>query len=116
MTHDGNEIVEIYRAKNLIEAHAIRLKMEQEGIPVSIANENLQGIVGEIAMGWSTSPKLMVKRDDANRARTLIDQLTAARSSQGDEELACFECGSPMGSGTVCPKCGWSYGEVEPPQ
>lgn len=56
---DKMELVEIYRARNLPEAHVIRLMMEREGIAVSISNEMLQGIVGEIAMGWSTSPRLL---------------------------------------------------------
>ena len=106
------ELVEIYRAKNLPEAHVIRLMMEREGIDVSISNETLQGIVGEIAMGWSTSPQVLVKQQDVDAARMLleshVDHALRPDSPTDEESLKCFACGIVMDGNSVCSACGWS--------
>lgn len=111
------ELVEIYRAKNLPEAHVIRLMMEREGIDVSISNETLQGIVGEIAMGWSTSPRVLVKQQDVEAARMLleshVDHALRPDSPTDEESLKCFACGIVMDGNSVCSACGWSYGDEQ---
>ena len=111
------ELVEIYRAKNLPEAHVIRLMMEREGIDVSISNETLQGIVGEIAMGWSTSPQVLVKQQDVEAARMLleshVDHALRPDSPTDEESLKCFACGIVMDGNSVCSACGWSYGDEQ---
>lgn len=108
MTPD-DDIVEVYRARNLIEAHSIRLMLESEQIPVTIGNEILQGVVGEIAMGWSSSPQLLVRERDALRARTLIAESMARSTSRDEESLACLNCGAAMDSNSVCMACGWTF-------
>ncbi len=115
MAEPSVHIDEIYRARNLPEAHAIRLLMEREGIAVSISNETLQGIVGETAMGWATSPRLMVKRQDAERARILLashtDRVALPGRSTSEDSVICLACGAMMDDNSACPACGWSYGE-----
>jgi membrane protease YdiL (CAAX protease family) len=109
------DVVEIYRARNLPEAYAIRLLMESEGIAVSISNEILQGIVGETAMGWSTSPRLLARRQDAERARILLanhtDRVALSGRSTSEDSGICLACGTVMDDDSDCPACGWSYGE-----
>jgi membrane protease YdiL (CAAX protease family) len=89
--------------------------LEREGIIVSISNETLQGIVGEVAMGWSTSPRLMVAKQDAVRARNLVlgfeGHVSQAESTASDDSLTCFACGALMNRESVCPDCGWTYGD-----
>lgn len=120
MSPASDDIVEIYRAKNLPEAHAIRLFMESEGVAVSISNETLQGIVGETAMGWATSPRLLVTRSDLERAQKLLaSHLAQARSrdpSLTEDALTCLACGAVMHGDLDCPACGWGYGDgqIEP--
>jgi hypothetical protein len=113
---NSHDPVEVYRARNLPEAHAIRLLLEREGILVTVANETLQGIVGEVAMGWSTSPILLVRQQDVEAARTLLANCQEQfgrpnnlRASSDDDALACLACGTLIGSGDVCPACGWRY-------
>jgi membrane protease YdiL (CAAX protease family) len=115
MSERDLELVEIYRAKNLPEAHIIRLMMEQEGIDVSISNETLQGILGEIAMGWSTSPRVLVKQQDTEAARKVLlshaDHAIREEGPTDEDSLKCFACGNLMGDSSVCATCGWSYGD-----
>ena len=47
-----DELVELYRARGLAEAHALRIQLEEEGIAAQVDNEMLQGIVGEVPGGW----------------------------------------------------------------
>lgn len=118
MSDHADEIVEIYRARNLPEAHAIRLLMEREEIVVSIANEILQGIIGETAMGWSTSPRLMVKQQDAERARAILlrhlEHTKHEQRSMSEDVVKCLACGAVMNGDAECAACGWTYGEAEP--
>jgi len=117
------EIVEIYRAASFAEAHAIRLAVEQAGIACVVDGEDLQGALGELPMGWATSPRLLVKSSDAIAARKLIDAAevgphesgkqsgaaTSDSSEAAEETLACLACGKPMSATTDRCSCGWTY-------
>ncbi len=116
-----HNLVEVYRAKNVPQAVAFRQALEDAGIHVVIDNDFLQGAVGELPLGWTTAPRIVVARDDASRARQIIEhwEETASRTAadaQHDADIdACLACGSIMPTDSdACPKCGWSYdtGEV----
>src|SRR5262245_2389661 len=92
------QLVEIYRALNLPQAHALRMVLEGEGVPVLIDGEMLQGAVGDLPLGWVTSPRLLVQESQADAAREIL-----RREEQRDRELEeedgpgdaprCMECG-----------------------
>ena len=117
------EIVEIYRAASFAEAHAIRLALEESGIACVVDGEDLQGALGELPMGWATSPRLLVKSPDAVAARKVIDAApsvppdsgfapgaAATDTSQAPEgTLACLACGQPMSATMDRCSCGWTY-------
>src|SRR2546430_1150747 len=54
------EWVEVYRAKNAVEAHIVAGALENAGIEVQIDGEALVGGVGILPPGWSTSPRVLV--------------------------------------------------------
>lgn len=66
--------VEIYRAANVSEAHAARLALESAGIRARVEGEVLQGAMGELPLGWSTSPRIIVAIEDADNAREILKQ------------------------------------------
>lgn len=112
MNHLPNDPVELYRARGLPEAHAIRVALEEEGIPVRIDNELLQGAVGELPMGWNTAPRIMVERSHAESALRILDgylQQTAPSEETEYQSDRCLACGASMREFDVCPKCGWSF-------
>jgi hypothetical protein len=111
MTEANDDLIELYRANGLPEAHGIRLLLEEQEISVWIDNELLQGVVGELPMGWNTAPRLMVRREDEERAQAILDHFFDNRSDQAEETTQglCLACGQQMGDASVCPKCGWSY-------
>ncbi len=112
MDHLPNDPVELYRARSLPEAHAIRVALEEEGIAVRIDNELLQGVVGEVPFGWTTAPRIMVERSQEETARRILDeylQQTTHTEETEDQPDRCLACGATMGEADVCPRCGWSF-------
>ena len=107
--------VEVYRARNIAQAHLLKGLLENEGIPAQVENDLLQGAVGDIPMGWATAPRILVEVHNALRARTIVEEFDATQAaSQGDEEdvSRCLACGKPMAEDEDrCPACGWSYEE-----
>jgi hypothetical protein len=111
--------VEVYRAKNLPQAHAIRISLEDLGIQVQIEGELLQGAIGELPIGWTTAPRILVEESQAGSAREIIDCIDAELMDVPEEEAEnevtrCLACGTVMADGTPkCPSCGWSYQGTE---
>lgn len=68
------KFVEAYRAAHPIQAHALRMALEEAGIRVIIENEALQGAIGDVPPGWSSAPRLMVEESQLATARAIINQ------------------------------------------
>jgi hypothetical protein len=68
------KLVEVYRAKDSPKAHLLKLALEEAGIPAVVEGDLLQGAVGEIPVGWSTAPRIVVEETDAMRARQILEQ------------------------------------------
>lgn len=66
------QLVEVYRAKNVPQAHILRSALEEAGIRVFVEGEMLQAAMGEVPFGWQTAPRLMVAASDFAQARELI--------------------------------------------
>lgn len=110
MSADPHDKVELYRARSLPEAHALRNLLEVEGIPAGVENELLQGALGDLPLGWATAPRVVVERGRESEARALLAEFLT-RPSDGEETAShCLACQAEMGSGDVCPVCGWTYG------
>lgn len=118
---DESRFVEVFRAKDSPQAVILKQLLEDHDIPVMVEGELLQGVVGELPMGWSTSPKLLVEESHADAARELIlgyegqeiDRVRAEPdedSSDADDENVCLSCGKAMSEvENKCAACGWSY-------
>jgi nitrogen fixation protein len=71
--------VEIYAARDLLHAYMLKAALEEEGIHVEIDNEHLQTAAGELPLGWSTAPRILVDESDAPRAVEILEALEASR-------------------------------------
>ena len=115
MTASHPEFVEVYRPKNLMQAHAIRMALEDAGINVHIEGEILQSAVGELPLGWDTLPRIVVEESQVTNAREIVERLdanmAAAKSDDDtDEGTRCLACGVVMGeTETTCVSCGWTF-------
>jgi hypothetical protein len=67
---DPHEVITVYRAQNATEAYIIRNALEAEGIQCQVAetNDPLAGLP-------LAAPDVLVHVSDADRARTIIEQL-----------------------------------------
>jgi len=117
---DDVRFVEVFRARDT--PHALMLKhlLEDHDIPVMVEGELLQGVVGELPMGWATSPRLLVDELQEETARELIRRHEVREIARGktetlqgegeDDEDRCLSCGAPMKEEDQnCSSCGWSY-------
>jgi hypothetical protein len=113
------KFVEVYRARNLPEAHSIRIALEESGIRVQIEGELLQGGIGDLPPGWATAPRILVEESQIAAARKIIEKAetqATSRSDDGepDEAIRCLACGKLMAEGeTLCRACGWTYQSEE---
>jgi hypothetical protein len=117
---DPLDLVEVYRAKNNMQAALFQQALEEAGIRVTVENGLLTS--GSIDLiGWATNPRIMVEAKDEDSARQIIEQsehletVGAQARDAGEDFAACLACGAPMPAGVVvCPVCGWTYGRQEP--
>ena len=77
---EEREIVEVYVARDNIEAQFLRGLLEDSGIEVRVVGEGLHGLTGGLPSGYSTAPRLWVRRKDAERARKVIAEYEASSS------------------------------------
>ena len=108
------KFVEVYRARNLPQAHAIRIALEDAGIAVQLEGELLQGAVGDLPIGWATAPRILVEESQVRAAREIIETADAQEISQSGEEdyqdeNRCLACGAAMGDLAKCLACGWTF-------
>jgi hypothetical protein len=114
MPSPNPKFVEIYRARNLPQAHAIRIALEEAGIAVQVEGELLQGALGDLPIGWPTAPRILVEESQVPAAREIIEIADAQEVSQPgaddyEDENHCLACGAAMGDAAKCPACGWTF-------
>jgi hypothetical protein len=78
-------LVEVYRAKDSLQAHLLRSALEAAGIHALVEGDLLQGAVGELPVGWSSAPRIMVEEHDATRARTLLERWESSGPSKASD-------------------------------
>jgi hypothetical protein len=63
--------------------HLLRSALEGAGIRALIEGNLLQGAVGEIPAGWTTSLRIMVEERDAAHARALLERWGTLQAAEG---------------------------------
>ena len=106
-----DHVLELYRARNLIEAQALLALLETAGITARVAGEDLQGSFGTI--GWAFSPRVMVKAENEAEAKIILANFIPEFGFSGhdlvDSSDPCLSCGAGMELKRTCPQCGWTY-------
>lgn len=109
---DFDTPVVLYTARELYEAQAVHDALEEQGIPSRIEGESLIGVLGDVPLGSTTAPRVMVREADQPAAKAILDELVKSfRQSQaeGKTDQVCLSCGAEMIGVDKCPKCGWTY-------
>ena len=69
--------VEIFRAANSQHAQMLRQMLEERGIKAYIVNEALQTAGGDLPLGWTAAPRILVGEEDAVKGRLIAEQFDA---------------------------------------
>ena len=101
-----NDPVELHRTTNLVQAHTLVAALLDASIVAHIDNEYLQGVVGEVAAGWSTLPRVLVARHALPAATVVLEQFLKTASQP--LLTACPNCEAELDDPTRCVACGWT--------
>jgi len=110
-------LVEVYVAANVLDAHTVQAALEEAGIPAFVDQENLQNTFGDLQ--GETAPRLLVDESQADAARALIAKVEHNQSFRGDDEGAgdeqtCLRCGKRLAPNEeTCSACGWSFRQAD---
>lgn len=77
-----NKYVEVYAASDIAFAYLMKANLENAGIPVQIANENLQGVYCLDGM----VPRVLVPQEFAEQAREIIKDIQEAPDDELEDE------------------------------
>ncbi|MEX0715479.1 MAG: DUF2007 domain-containing protein [Planctomycetaceae bacterium] len=56
----GGDPGEVFRAKDAVHAQIVKAALENEGIAAHVVGEELQNALGELPLGWSSGPSILV--------------------------------------------------------
>ena len=116
MTSDAGP-VEVYVARDVLNARVMLQLLETEGIAGRIVGENLESAAGELGMSFNALPRIWVPAQDAERARALLDRADQEQGSEPSEPglpWKCAACGAQMEGGfDLCWKCEGPRGATE---
>jgi len=120
-----SRVVEVYRAKNGVQAHLFVTALEEAGIKAEIqgttfhpASQTAASLISDSAAWWD-APRILVFAEDAERAGQLLLEWEARERKKEQEteasppiEAVCEKCGrsssfpaSQRGSVQDCPHC-----------
>ena len=72
------KLIDIYPAKDVSQAYLMKSVLEARGIRVLLDNFPLQIALGELALGTTTAPRLLVDEAHAIEARKIVWELVAS--------------------------------------
>jgi hypothetical protein len=77
-----SDLVEVYRAADVPQAHTVCNFLQEAGIPAVVQGDALQSVLGALPLGWSSQPRVMVHAENAAWARSLLDAVEAAADDE----------------------------------
>jgi hypothetical protein len=90
----SQSLTEVYRAASVLDAKLMQASLESAEIPAVVTGELLQNALGDIPLGWSTAPRIMVPEKFVESARTVIEAVQA-EALRNREEAADANDDSP---------------------
>lgn len=97
----------IYTAANAQEAYLLKGLLEDEGIMARVVNDAIQLAGGELPLGWTAAPQVVVKASDAVRAREIAEGFDRGESALALEEPAYSGASAEAWADwPLCPTCG----------
>jgi rubrerythrin len=101
--NDPQDLVSVYRASNVTEAHLVKNLLLEEGIEAQVAEENepLAGLP-------ITESEVLVREADEARARAIVDEYDRSQVARAERaDWTCPKCGATVvGAFDICDSCG----------
>lgn len=72
-----DDLTVVYRAAHPMEAHMVANFLKEAGLPATVDGDYLTGALGDLPMGWTTAPRVLVAEKNAVAARTMIEAAQA---------------------------------------
>jgi hypothetical protein len=97
---------EIFRAANSQHAQMLKGMLEERGIKAYIVNESLQTAGGDLPLGWTAAPRILVAEEDAVKGRIIAEQFDAVLRDGKAVEMEDFEIAdADWPDWPLCPGC-----------
>lgn len=97
---------EIFRAANSQHAQMLKGMLEVRGIKAYIVNESLQTAGGDLPLGWTAAPRILVAEEDAVKARIVAEQFDAVLRDGKAVEMEDFDVAdADWTDWPLCPGC-----------
>lgn len=102
----NNELATIYTAANTVQAHLLRNALANVGIAAQVTNDALQVAGGDLPLGWTIAPRVVVPREQEAEARRLAEQYDASLIE--NRKPSAVETAAPAApvAPPSCPSCG----------
>ncbi len=81
----SESLTEVYRAASVLDAKLMQSALESADIPAVVSGELLQNALGDIPLGWSTAPRIMVPDEFVAAAKAIIETVEADVQRNRDE-------------------------------
>lgn len=91
----SQSLTEVYRAASVLDAKLMQASLESAEIPAVVTGELLQNALGDIPLGWSTAPRILVPEEFVNAAKAVIETVQA-EALRNREEAADESDDSPL--------------------
>ena len=111
----------VYSAANRAQAYLLMDWLREQGIEAQVVNDSLEVAGGDLPLGWTSAPKVVVPESQAEKARPLLEKYEsrprpAAEAPEPPEQSksawpACPRCNARRP--TLCPHCGASGTDFE---
>ena len=102
----SDRLTEIFRAANSQHAQMLKGMLEVRGIKAYIVNESLQTAGGDLPLGWTAAPRILVAEEDAVKARIVAEQFDAVLRDGKAVEMEDFDVAdADWTDWPLCPGC-----------
>jgi len=96
----------IYSAANTQQAHLLKGLLEERGIAAWVVNDSLQVAGGELPLGWTAAPRVVVSASDAAEAREFALDFERRTTHEPDPDAVTKEPpAEEWADWPICPEC-----------
>ncbi len=101
-----SEPVVIYSAANTPQAYLLKGLLEEEGIAACVVNDSIQVAGGELPLGWTAAPRVVVDVEHEAAARKFAEEFDSRLIHGPATDVLNDEPPTVTADWPLCPQCG----------